>query len=111
MLPVGGIFTTRDDALSARDDLCSRGVEPDETYVESLSEAFWTNLVDVDVPAEEAVLYEPYREGNSAMLIVRTSRLTPDEIDGIVEEHRGLVIRLDVAPPLADVPMRESEDR
>jgi hypothetical protein len=111
MLPVGGIFGTREDALRAQSYLYSLGVLPDETYVEPINEALWTNLVDVDVPADAATLYEPYREGNTAMLVVRTSRLSPDEIDDVLEEHKGLVVRIDVAPPLADAPMRESEDR
>jgi hypothetical protein len=111
MLPVGGIFSTRDEAERARDALCERGVEPEETFIESLNEPFWTNLVDVDLPAEEAQLFEPYLAGSTSFLVVRTAKLSPDEVDDVLEEHKGLIVRMDVQPPLADVPMRESEDR
>ncbi len=111
MVPVGGIFSTRDEAERAQDALYARGVAPEETFLEAVSEPFWTNLVDVDVPAEEAVLYEPYVPGSSSILIVRTAQLTPDEVDDVLEAHRGLVVRMGVPPPLADIPMRESEDR
>ncbi len=111
MLPVGGIFGTREEAQRAQGDLYARGVAPEEVFLAPLSEPLWTSLVDLDLPAEEAALYEPYREGNRAVLIVRTSRLSPDEIDDVLERHKGLVVRMGVPPPLADIPMRESEDR
>jgi len=111
MLPVAGVFSKREEALRAQNDLWARGVAPEETYLEPVNESFWTNLVDVDVPAEQAPLYEPYVPGSSSMLIVRTSRLSPDEIDRILESHRGLIVRMDVAPPLADLPMSETEER
>lgn len=111
MLPVGGIFGSQDDARAAHDDLRARGVAPGEMRLEPLREPFWTNLADVDVPAEQASLYEPYVAPNSWMLVVRSTRLSPDEVDEILEAHRGLIVRQGVAPPEADVPLRPSEER
>ena len=111
MLAIGAVFSTRDEAVRARDALLARGVLPEEMTIEPVEEPFWRNLVDVDLPAEEAVLYEPYVPGSTSMLIVRTTRLSTDEIDDVIRAHRGLVVRAGVAPPLADVPLPTSEER
>jgi hypothetical protein len=111
MIPIGGIFGSLVDAAAAQDDLLSLGVAPEDMLLHPVSKPFWTNLAELDVPAEESILYEPYAEGNTSMLVVRTNILSASAVDDVLEQHHGLVVQMDVAPPEADVPMRRSEDR
>lgn len=110
MIPTSGVFSKREDAERARDLLAARGVPTGEMKLETVRKPFWVNLVELNIPSEEAILYEPYFPSSAWMLVIRTTRLSMDDIDRLVEQERGVVVRQGVAPPLDDVPLKRSDE-
>ena len=110
MIPTSGIFSKREEAERARDLLSARGVPPNEMRLEPIRQPFWVNLVDLNIPTEEAVLYEPYIPASAWMLFLRTTRLPMDEIDRVVEGEKGGVLRQGVAPPLSDLALKHGDE-
>jgi hypothetical protein len=104
------VFSSRSEAERAQEMLLSRGVPNDEVQLMPVRKPFWVNLNEVDIPTDEAVLYEPYIPNSAWMLVVRTNRLTMDQIDECVEQCQGLVVRAGVAPPLSDLPISHSQE-
>jgi hypothetical protein len=110
MIPTSGIFSKREDGERARDLLSSRGVPAGEMNLEPVRQPFWVNLVELNIPTDEALLYEPYFPSSAWMLFVKTERLPLDQIDEVVEQERGVVLRDGVAPPLSDLAMKRSDE-
>ena len=111
MLAIGGIFDSVPDAERVRSELLNRGVRPDEITMEAMNRPFWTQLVDLDIPSEESILYEPYLVGGETLLIIRTDRLPIEDVLRLLEQHKALIVQAGVAPPMVGWPMRPEKER